>query len=150
MRKSLVASFVVLVLVYPAMSTAQTTDMNSQMIALLQQILVLQKSLILSLQTQIADLSAKASGQQTTTHKCAIVTPLTCSTVLSVTYDSYNCVTSYSCKAVAETASASCSANGQTYASGQSVSGICPQGGLPFGGTCSGPMARQNGQWVQI
>ena len=148
----------------PSTGSGQATDIQSQMITLLQQIVQLQTTLIASLtnqiaslQQQIANLAPPVSDQLTTRHICTIVTPPTCSTTMSVTYDSYNCVTSYFCKPSTNTTTtgAPCIYNGQTYAEGATATfGVCPNNnnynGPPFGGACSNPFLHicHNGQWV--
>jgi len=155
----MVSGLLVLMLVMPVAASAQTLDVNSQIITLLQQIITLQKTLIETLQNQINQLSAQISSLNTTTqtHKCAIVTPPACATTLTATYDSNNCVTGYFCKPVTTsttntTAGASCTYNGQTYANGQTISEWCPGNmmeGLKLGSQCGGPMICASGQWVQ-
>lgn len=105
----LVASVMVIaVLVLPAVTRADTSiDLQGRMITLLTTIVQLQKQLIemltlqnTQLELQIAVLSQErplVSTATSTTHTCAVVDPPTCPTTLTATYDSYGCVTAYSC-----------------------------------------------------
>jgi len=107
MRRIMVSGLLVLMLAVPIAASAQTLDVNAQLISLLQQIVRLQTQLIQSLQNQLAQLSAQlASWQNTssgalTTPRCKVIAPPTCSTMLAVTYDANNCVSGYFCAAEA-------------------------------------------------
>src|ERR1700694_5908155 len=114
MKKTLVSGLLVLALTLPIAASAQSTDLQSQIIALLTQVISLQKQVIEGLNNQITQLQARVSQLQASqppipslinTHTCSIINPPACSTTLTVTRDSYNCVIGYSCKAATATES---------------------------------------------
>ena len=159
-KRVLVSFLLVLFLAVPFASHAQTaSDIQSQMITLLQQIIELQKQLILSLtnqisqlQQQISKLSQPVSTTITTPHICAIVNPPSCSTTLTVMRDSYNCVTGYQCatpvttttsQPMPTTASASCTYGGTPVQEGTKA--VCGTNGS-F--AMNARYVCQSGQWV--
>ena len=82
-----------------AVSADTTTDYQSQMASLLQQIISLQKTIIESLTSQISQLQQQIAQVpvQNTSHLCTPITPPSCATSLTPSYDSYNCVVGYTC-----------------------------------------------------
>src|ERR1041385_7456932 len=99
MRSVLAMSLLVFAVAFPVAVFAQSaTDIQSQMVTLLQQIIALQKTLIETLQNQINQLSSQittiqnrySQPQVVIEHQCSVVTPPACTTKLMATYDSYN------------------------------------------------------------
>ena len=89
---------------FPVSSFAQSVDIQSQMIALLQQIVQLQTQLITSLTSQIGDLQQQLTriatvvpAPQPSIHYCTIIDPPQCAMALHVFRDDTNCVTGYAC-----------------------------------------------------
>ena len=160
MKKTLVTGFVSLALMLPVAVSAQT-EASTSILALLRQIISLQTSLIETLQNQLAQLSTQALGSAATTHKCAVVSPPLCSTTLSATYDSYNCVTAYSCKTAAtttaetttsaNTSTGGCSYAGATYAEGKQRNSCVPSfpNYLPAS-SCGFTFMCRGGTWVPL
>ncbi|TSC86933.1 MAG: hypothetical protein G01um10148_38 [Parcubacteria group bacterium Gr01-1014_8] len=165
MAKLLTAIGICFLLIAPMVSAAESTDLQSQIIALFQQIIQLQKDLVLKLtqeitklQTQIANLQKQVAQ----THRCTLVMPPSCSTALTVSYDSYNCVTGYACKpsttTTQTTTGASCTYNGQIYAEGMTSEGgwtastgvsLCLPSGICPNRTAVLPVFQcKGGQWL--
>ena len=140
---------------FPVSSFAQSVDIQSQMISLLQQIVQLQTQLITSLTSQIGDLQQQLTRIATPTQppltiqNCTIIDPPQCSTTLKVFRDSYNCVTGYGCSVAITPINESCTDNGKTYANGQSQCHVVP-GAITGSVTCSVQnwWTCHNGQWV--
>ena len=109
-----------------AASAATQAELQSQVISLFTQIFEMQKRVITALEGKVSELEADLSSAQTqltsaraelqvcegektgtsvipTAHTCAVVNPPACSTSLSATRDSYNCVTGYQCAPAATT-----------------------------------------------
>ena len=137
MKSRLLTSAIIGVLfLVPAISSADiSTDIQSQVISLLQQIITLQKQLIESLQNQISQLQSQISQLHISTsntqpHICAIINPPPCSATLTVSRDSYNCPTAYTCAPVAVTQ--------PVQPTPPQTSPSCTFGNTPIGSVCGG------------
>ena len=161
MMKYIAAVLLCIAFFLPVAASAQT-DLQSQMMALFTQIITLQKQLIESLQNEVVKLSTQLANLKNTNastasvYKCAKLTPPLCATAITVTYDSYNCVTGYACKpstttqTTTNTTGASCSSYNGMRSEGTILDGSMILTGQPYyGGAIVLPMWQcKAGVWI--